>query len=95
MKRFADLLTQMLPPTVSDKLIKGQKVEPESYTSVTVYFSDIMGFAEISAESNPFQLVDLLNDLYSCFDSIIDKHQVFVLPICIYVICGSNKLKWY
>ena len=76
MKKFADLLTQMLPPTVADSLIKGSKVEPESFTSVTVYFSDIMGFAEISAESSPFELVDLLNDLYSCFDDIIEKHQV-------------------
>ena len=104
MKKFADLLTQMLPPTVADSLIKGSKVEPESFTSVTVYFSDIMGFAEISAESSPFELVDLLNDLYSCFDDIIEKHQVcstaqpkcniwFVIPNAAYgmtIPCGTS-----
>jgi len=63
--------------SVAEKLKMGLAVDPEEFSDVTIYFSDIVGFTTIAAHCSPVQVVDLLNDLYTIFDATINAYNVY------------------
>lgn len=62
---------------MADKLKLGSGLDPELFPEVSVYFSDIVGFATLCSESTPMQVVTFLNDLYITFDDIISTFKVY------------------
>ncbi|MCA1920374.1 MAG: adenylate/guanylate cyclase domain-containing protein, partial [Flavobacterium piscis] len=49
--------------------------EPESFENVTVYFSDIKGFTEMSGGLDPKYLISKLNEMFTAFDDIMTKYN--------------------
>ncbi|XP_055347536.1 guanylate cyclase 2G-like [Paramacrobiotus metropolitanus] len=72
-KSLESLLNNMLPAALAAKLANGELVEPEYFESATVFFSDVVGFTTFASTHTPFEVVKLLNDLYSAFDGVIMK----------------------
>ncbi|XP_055344411.1 atrial natriuretic peptide receptor 1-like [Paramacrobiotus metropolitanus] len=75
--RSEQLLSQLLPKSVAAQLTKGVQVDPEAYESVSIFFSDIVGFTTIAARGTPMAVVELLNNLYTFFDSVLEKFDVY------------------
>ncbi|KAI8930118.1 adenylate and guanylate cyclase catalytic domain-containing protein [Entophlyctis helioformis] len=72
-----DLLSQMLPPSVSRQLLEGKQVEPQSYESATIFFLDVVGFTTICSSISPMETVGLLNGIYQIFDDIIEQYDAY------------------
>ena len=62
---------------IAESLKRGDTINPELYPKVAIYFSDLVGFVNLVSESSPFEVIDFLNDLWTLFDDIIAKYDVY------------------
>ena len=71
------VLHAVFPPKIAESLRDGRKVEPEYRDCVTIFFSDVVSFTEISSKLSPLKISDMLDRLYSKFDELSRRHGVF------------------
>jgi class 3 adenylate cyclase len=65
-----------LPKPVVVRLNNGETLIADRFDEVSVLFSDLVGFTEMSARLTPTRLVTLLNQLFSEFDGLARHHGV-------------------
>jgi class 3 adenylate cyclase len=75
-ERSERLLLNVLPPSIAERLKRGESNIAQGHADVTVMFADIVGFTKMTEELSPVETVKILNDVFSMFDEIADKHGV-------------------
>lgn len=68
------LLLNVLPKEIAPTLKEGGQVIAEHFDAVSVLFADIVGFTPLSEKMPPAEMVGLLNDIFSYFDTLTDKY---------------------
>ena len=74
--RAETLLLNVLPQAIADRLKKESGIIADSYESVTVLFSDLVGFTELSQKLSAEKLVILLNEIFSRFDRAAGRQSL-------------------
>ncbi|XP_053979004.1 soluble guanylate cyclase 88E isoform X2 [Hylaeus volcanicus] len=79
MKRTDELLYQMIPKQVADRLRNGESPIDtcEMFDSVSILFSDVVTFTEICSRITPMEVVSMLNAMYSLFDTLTERNRVY------------------
>jgi class 3 adenylate cyclase len=68
------LLLNVLPKPIADRLKQGQHTIADNFSEVTVLFADIVSFTQLSVSLPPASLVELLNQIFSTFDQLVEQH---------------------
>ncbi|MCH7662404.1 MAG: adenylate/guanylate cyclase domain-containing protein [Chloroflexi bacterium] len=75
-EKSENLLLNILPKQIADILKKEERVIADRYDNASIMFADLSGFTPLSAEMEPEEMIDLLNTIYSHFDTLSDKYGV-------------------
>lgn len=75
------VLYNVLPENIAERLKQNHETIPEEFNSASVLFADIVNFTPISARFAPHEVFDMLNELFSRFDELVDKYGVEKIQI--------------
>lgn len=75
-KKYENLLHNMLPDEIFRELLINGKVVPQSYSNVTVLFTDFMEFTSMCEHMELNRLIQELDMHFSHFDDICESHYL-------------------
>ncbi|MTJ48555.1 adenylate cyclase [Dolichospermum sp. UHCC 0259] len=70
------LLLNILPAVIAKQLKHQPTTIADNFHAVTVLFADIVGFTELSSQTSPSELVELLNQIFCLFDELAEIHSI-------------------
>jgi adenylate cyclase len=68
------LLLSILPKQIAERLKQNPTTIADSFSEVTVLFADIVDFTNLASQMSPTELVEWLNEIFSTFDNLAEKH---------------------
>ncbi|MEB3283356.1 MAG: adenylate/guanylate cyclase domain-containing protein [Lyngbya sp.] len=68
------LLLNILPQTIAEQLKKEPGLIADRFEQATILFADITDFTGLASEISPTELVSLLNQIFSSFDRLAERH---------------------
>jgi adenylate cyclase len=70
------LLLNILPKEIAAILKNESRTIADHYTEASILFADMVGFTPLSAKLEPVEMVELLNEAFSYFDTLVDKYDL-------------------
>jgi guanylate cyclase len=93
-ERSETLLLNILPKEISDVLKVDRSAIAAHYDSASVLFADVVGFTPMAATMAPLRLVNLLNEVFSIFDDLVEKRgleKIKTIGDCYMVAAGAPR----
>lgn len=75
-RRSEELLLNILPAPIAQRLEDGEGLIADRFSDVTVLFADIVGFTPMSSHLTPENVVELLDAVFTEFDKIAAYYEL-------------------
>jgi guanylate cyclase len=69
-----NLLLNILPRSIADKLKASPQTIADQFTAASILFADVVDFTPRAESLPPAEVVGMLDDLFSCFDTLIERY---------------------
>lgn len=70
------LLLNILPASIADRLRRGEEPIADAFEEIAVLFADVVDFTPFSATRPAREVVAVLNQIFSLFDRLVDRHRL-------------------
>jgi len=88
------LLLNILPAEIARMLKEKERVIADRFDSVSILFADVVNFTPMSADMKPEDVVGLLNEVFSYFDTLAEKYgleKIKTIGDCYMVAAGIPR----
>ncbi|HEY0728441.1 MAG TPA: adenylate/guanylate cyclase domain-containing protein, partial [Pyrinomonadaceae bacterium] len=75
-ERSEALLLNILPKDIASILKNESRTIADHFEGASILFADVVDFTPMSQKMSPTELIDLLNELFSHFDDLVEKYGV-------------------
>jgi len=75
-EKSENLLLNILPKEIAEILKNQSGTIADHYDHVSILFADLVNFTPLSAQVSPSEMVGLLHEIFSHFDSLVDQYGV-------------------
>ena len=73
-QKSENLLLNVLPSKIAATLKNKNQLIAEQFDNASILFADLVGFTRLSSEISPREMVEMLNEIYSCLDGFAEKY---------------------
>jgi PAS domain S-box-containing protein len=88
------LLMNVLPDKIARRLMDEQQHIAESHENAAILFADIVGFTEMSQVMTPKEVVQMLNELFSTFDTLVERYALNKIKTIGDCVSDKFRLRW-